>query len=122
MRGRGIATACAIMSAGALVLQGCGRKMPADATEETNTEITMESVETTKAEESNTEESNTELHREQDSPTTELATPRVTGTLHVEGTRLVDDNGNPIQLRGLSTHGLAWFPDYINEECFRQFR
>ncbi len=51
MRGRGIATACAIMSAGALVLQGCGRKMPADATEETNTEITMESVETTKAEE-----------------------------------------------------------------------
>lgn len=40
--------------------------------------------------------------------------------LHVEGTALVDDNGNPVQLRGISTHGLAWFPDYVNEECFKQ--
>ena len=40
----------------------------------------------------------------------------------MEGARLLDGNGNPVQLRGLSTHGLAWFPDYVNEECFRQFR
>lgn len=146
MRERGIITACVIMLAGVLALQGCGRKTPAGTTEETSRELTMESVETTKTEEISdlseakttdvsappssptehgdnpTEESNTELHREQDSPKAELATPRAAGALHVEGTRLVDDNGNPIQLRGLSTHGLAWFPDYINEECFRQFR
>ena len=146
MRERGIITACVIMLAGVLALQGCGRKTPAGTTEETSRELTMESVKTTKTEEISdlpeakttdasapsssptehgdnpTEESNTELHREQDSPKAELATPRAAGALHVEGTRLVDDNGNPIQLRGLSTHGLAWFPDYINEECFRQFR
>ncbi len=40
--------------------------------------------------------------------------------LHVEGTALVDGNGNPVQLRGISTHGLAWFPDYVNEACFKQ--
>lgn len=48
------------------------------------------------------------------------ARPSVNGALHVDGTQLVDKNGNPIQLRGISTHGLAWFPDYVNEPCFRQ--
>lgn len=48
------------------------------------------------------------------------ACPSVNGALHVDGTQLVDKNGNPVQLRGISTHGLAWFPDYINEACFKQ--
>lgn len=42
--------------------------------------------------------------------------------LHVDGSRLTDSSGNPVQLRGISTHGLAWFPDYINEDCFRQLK
>lgn len=45
-----------------------------------------------------------------------------TGPLHVDGSRLTDSNGNPVQLRGISTHGVAWFPDYINENCFRQLK
>lgn len=49
-----------------------------------------------------------------------LACPSVNGALHVEGTQLTDKNGNPVQLRGISTHGIAWFPDYINEACFQQ--
>ena len=48
------------------------------------------------------------------------ACPSVNGALHVDGTQLVDKNGDPIQLRGISTHGLAWFPDYVNEPCFQQ--
>lgn len=40
--------------------------------------------------------------------------------LHVEGTQLTDSNGKAVQLKGISTHGIAWFPDYINEECFRE--
>ena len=43
------------------------------------------------------------------------ALPSVCGQLQVKGTKLCDRYGNPIQLRGLSTHGIAWFPDYINE-------
>jgi endoglucanase len=27
-----------------------------------------------------------------------------------------------VQLRGISTHGLAWFPDYVNNALFKQFR
>ena len=42
------------------------------------------------------------------------------GPLHVEGTQLVDESGEPVQLRGVSTHGLAWFPQYVNAYCFRQ--
>lgn len=42
--------------------------------------------------------------------------------LSVDGTKLVDEYGNQVQLRGVSTHGLAWFPAYVNEECFRQLK
>lgn len=44
------------------------------------------------------------------------------GALHVEGTALTDSHGDPIQLRGMSTHGIAWFPEYINPETFRYLR
>ncbi len=50
------------------------------------------------------------------------ASPATSGTLHVDGTRLVDENGQVVQLKGISTHGLAWYPDYVNEDCFRQLR
>ena len=42
--------------------------------------------------------------------------------LAVEGTQLVDDKGNSVQLRGVSTHGLAWYPGYVNEDCFAQLK
>ena len=50
------------------------------------------------------------------------ACPSVSGKLHVEGTSLADENGTPVQLRGVSTHGIAWFPDYINEDAFLQLK
>ena len=39
------------------------------------------------------------------------------GALAVDGAQLVDASGNPVQLRGISTHGLSWYPDYVNLEC-----
>lgn len=44
------------------------------------------------------------------------------GPLSVSGTILVDSQGNPVQLKGISTHGLAWYPDYVNRECFAQLK
>lgn len=44
------------------------------------------------------------------------------GPLHVEGTYLADAKGNLVQLRGISTHGLGWFPEYVNEAAIRQFK
>lgn len=53
---------------------------------------------------------------------TTSACSSATGALHVEGTQLVGGNGEAVQLRGISTHGLAWFPAYVNEDCFRELR
>lgn len=44
------------------------------------------------------------------------------GQLSVKGTQLVDKNGKGYQLRGMSTHGLTWFPDFVNENAFRTLR
>ena len=41
------------------------------------------------------------------------------GRLQVAGTRLVDKNGNPYQLKGASTHGMAWFPQYVSYDTFK---
>lgn len=46
--------------------------------------------------------------------------PSKCGKLHVEGSVLADTEGNPVQLRGISTHGLAWFSEYVNDECFQE--
>lgn len=43
-------------------------------------------------------------------------------SLCVTGSHLTDSEGNPVQLRGISTHGLAWYPEYVNEDCFRQLK
>lgn len=56
-------------------------------------------------------------------PETESGTPLENhGKLSVEGTELVDAQGNPYQLKGVSTHGLAWFPEYVNKEAFQTIR
>ncbi|MGN0130975.1 MAG: glycoside hydrolase family 5 protein [Lachnospiraceae bacterium] len=44
------------------------------------------------------------------------------GALQVKGNRLTDQNGNQVQLKGISTHGLSWYPQYVNEDFFRQMR
>lgn len=44
------------------------------------------------------------------------------GKLSVKGTKLVDKNGKQFQLRGVSTHGLSWFPQYVNKKAFKQLR
>ena len=44
------------------------------------------------------------------------------GKLHVDETQLVDKNNEPYQLYGMSTHGIAWFPTFINEKAFTTLR
>ena len=48
------------------------------------------------------------------------ARPSVNGKLHVQGTGLYDEAGTQVVLRGASTHGLTWFPQYVNNNLFRQ--
>lgn len=42
--------------------------------------------------------------------------------LHVSGTHLEDDNGNAVQLYGMSTHNLAWYPQFVEAETFQTLK
>lgn len=44
------------------------------------------------------------------------------GRLHIEGTYLCGENGEKVVLKGVSTHGISLFPQYINREAFATFR
>ncbi len=38
--------------------------------------------------------------------------------LKVQGTKLVNAKGKTVQLKGVSTHGLSWYPEYANQKAF----
>ncbi len=42
--------------------------------------------------------------------------------LKVKGTQLVNDKGKPVRLKGVSTHGLSWYPGYVNQKSFTQMK
>lgn len=44
------------------------------------------------------------------------------GALTVRGTQLTDKNGTPFQLKGPSTLGIVWYPEYINKAAFETVR
>jgi len=41
------------------------------------------------------------------------------GKLQIKGTNLCDQNGKPVQLRGLSTHGIQWFDSLYTENAMQ---
>lgn len=44
------------------------------------------------------------------------------GRLSVKGSSLVDKSGKAVQLKGVSSHGMSWYPQYINEKSMRTMR
>lgn len=72
----------------------------------------------TASEQSGKKGSNTPNTREDAS----TPTPATAGALQVNGSQLCDSDGDPVQLRGVSTHGLAWYPQYVNQEFFTELR
>lgn len=119
-----------------LLFQGCQNTSRSTS----NPENTAQSQETDKnpmkdKEPSGTNENNTEDRADvpseegsgdtnvsDNSETASPATPSTAGKLHVSGTQLTGEHGEAVQLRGVSTHGLAWFPDYVNENFFSELR
>lgn len=64
-----------------------------------------------------------QLIQKENNMTNESSTPvSLHGALSVKGTDLVDKNGEKFQLYGMSTHGIAWFPQYVNLDAFRTLR
>lgn len=44
------------------------------------------------------------------------------GKLKVDGIQLVDKNNESYQLYGMSTHGIAWYPQFVNQKSFETMR
>ena len=118
---------CVVLAAlGTCALAGCGRQDTSNeattsASPETSAAITETVNESTPA---------SEQTPAPDAPGIQSAGPAdVTstpfgqhGALHVENGKLTDADGNIVQLYGMSTHGIAWFPQYINYDSFRTLR
>lgn len=100
------------------------------STSESKSESKPESVEESKPESKpeSVEESKPESKPEETSvPSQSGETDKNTpygkhGALSVKGTDLVGASGEKVQLRGMSTHGLAWFPQYVNYDTFKFLR
>lgn len=44
------------------------------------------------------------------------------GRLKVKGANIVDKNGRTFQIKGMSTHGLAWYPEAVSEKTLKTLR
>ena len=109
------------MCLAAFSLSACKKsaKTKADDAKETQVKETVES----ETQEKETAESEKETVPETEgSEESAIQSPSVCGSLSVEGTQLVGEHGEAVQLRGLSTHGIASFPQYVNEKLFGEFR
>ena len=88
------------------LLAACGKETSTMPTKNMNEEIYMESTSSTPTAIPELPETHTAQH----------------GALRVEGADLVDANGEKFQLYGMSTHGIAWFPQYVSPESFKTLR
>lgn len=127
----------ALLLGSAAMMQGCGKSQDGPAGQEASGNPSKEGRDSdisdrdggapgseTKDGASGSETGEDEPAVEEDEPEIPSgpSCPSVNGALHVEGTQLTDKDGNPVQLRGISTHGLSWFPGYVNRDCFHQLR
>ena len=44
------------------------------------------------------------------------------GKLQLDGTTLTDEHGEAYQIKGVSTHGIGWFPQYVNQDTFADLK
>ena len=126
---------CAVLAAlSTCALAGCGKQDAANETAATSSEapsaaITETISESTTAPEQTSVPETVEAQPAEtepavsEAPSVDDSTPYGQhGALHVENGKLTDADGNTVQLYGMSTHGIAWFPQYINYDSFRTLR
>lgn len=126
---------CAVLAAlSTCALAGCGKQDAANETAATSSEAPSAAI-TETISESTTAPEQTSVPKTVEAQPAETAPPSSEalsvdastpygqhGALHVENGKLTDENGNTVQLYGMSTHGIAWFPQYINYDSFRTLR
>ena len=126
---------CAVLAAlSTCALAGCGKQDAANETTATSSEAPSAAI-TETISESTTAPAQTSVPEtveaqpaETEPPSSEALSVDAStpfgqhGALHVENGKLTDADGNTVQLYGMSTHGIAWFPQYINYDSLRTLR
>ena len=126
---------CAVLAAlSTCALAGCGKQDAANETAATSSEAPSAAItetiseSTTAPEQTSVPETVEAQPAETEPPSSEALSVDAStpygqhGALHVENGKLTDENGNTVQLYGMSTHGIAWFPQYINYDSLRTLR
>lgn len=126
---------CAVLAAlSTCALAGCGKQDAANETTATSSEAPSAAItetiseSTTAPEQISVPETVEAQPAETEPPSSEALSVDAStpygqhGALHVENGKLTDENGNTVQLYGMSTHGIAWFPQYINYDSLRTLR
>lgn len=111
--------------AAALLLGGCayGGEKPEASGEATTTTAAVTTSATEEVAATTAAPDEPETTTATDAPVASADTPfGKHGALSVNGTDLVDASGEKIQLYGMSTHGIAWFPQYVSLETFTTLR
>ena len=67
-------------------------------------------------------EENQQMQGEIKDLTTQTGGIEENGSLIVEGAQLLDEKGNPVMLRGISSHGIAWYPEYANYRSLKTLK
>ena len=114
---------CAVLAAlSTCALAGCGKQDAANETAATSSEAPSAAItetiseSTTAPEQTSVPETVEAQPAETEPPSSEALSVDAStpygqhGALHVENGKLTDENGNTVQLYGMSTHGIAWFP------------
>ncbi len=126
---------CAVLAAlSTCALAGCGKQDAANETTATSSEAPSAAItetiseSTTAPEQTSVPETVEAQPAETEPPSSEALSVDAStpfgqhGALHVENGKLTDADGNTVQLYGMSTHGIAWFPQYINYDSLRTLR
>ena len=68
------------------------------------------------------ETSETEVISEKETKDSSKTPLEIHGQLSVSGNHIVDEHGKNFQICGVSTHGLGWFPQYVNKAAVKSLR
>ena len=91
-----------VSAAGMLALAGCSTAAPAGSKR------------------ASAKQSSKRAKAKSEKTASDVARPSANGRLSVKGAQLVDASGAAVTLHGFSTHGLAWFGQYVNAACFAE--
>lgn len=64
----------------------------------------------------------TTTNKSSSSTSSSKSTSSKVGPLSVKGTKLVNASGKTVQIKGVSTHGIGWFGEYVNKQTFASLK